>query len=400
MATAEELKLVARKAIESSRQELFELSDAIWKKPELLYEEFAAHDLLTAFLEKKGFSVERSYTGIKTAFRATYGSGRPNVCVISEYDALPEIGHACGHNLIAEAGVAAGLGLKAALSAAGAAGLKKGRVTVLGTPAEEGGGGKIRLIDNGAFQDVDVAMMIHPSTFMCLYPGYLSVEELDVTYTGKASHAAAFPWEGINALDAVVCAYNSISVLRQQMRPSWRVHGVVVEGGVKANIIPERAVFNCMVRAPNRAELKQLREKVMACFQSAAQATGCEVQVKQVSAAYENLLTNKRLAKCYGDNLAQLGVDVNWSESPTGHGATDMGNVSHVVPSIHPKYPIGSGKEFPHSKPFAGVANVQESHSTTLVFASGMACAGVDMLVDAKILEEMHAEFLANKALF
>ena len=229
------------RTIDDHKDELIALSGDIWENPELSFEEFKAHELLTDYLEKESFAVERSYTGIKTAFRATFGSGRPNVCVICEYDALPDIGHACGHNLIAEAGVAAGLGIKAAMESC--QGGIKGWVTVLGTPAEEGGGGKILLIENGAFEDVDVAMMVHPAPLNFVSAPFLASCTYQITYTGKPAHAAAFPWEGVNALDAAVIAYNSISALRQQMKPDWRVHGVITGGRGRSNIIPDKAVM-------------------------------------------------------------------------------------------------------------------------------------------------------------
>ena len=206
-----ELKRVVILEIEKCSQELNKVGEEIWNNPELGYEEYKAHVLLTDFLERKGFAVERSYLGIKTAFRATFGDiTKPNICIICEYDALPEVGHACGHNLIAEAGIAAGLGIKAALEANGA---PKGRLTVMGSPAEEGLGGKVKLIEEGAFNDIDVAMMVHPCPHNILKAVFLANIKFRVTFNGKAAHAAAFPWEGINALDAAVLAYNNISVL-------------------------------------------------------------------------------------------------------------------------------------------------------------------------------------------
>ena len=343
-ASIETLKATSAAAIDGCRDELQELSGEIWRNPELGFEEVKAHELLTDFLEKKGFAVERSYTGIKTAFRATFGSGRPNVCVICEYDALPEIGHACGHNLIAETGVAAGLGLKAALESKGA---PQARVTVLGTPAEEGMGGKVYLIENGAFEDIDLAMMVHPTPHSVVSPSILARVQLLVTYTGKAAHAAAFPWEGVNALDAAVMAYTSVSVLRQQMKPTWRVHGVITNGGVKPNIIPEKAELLYYVRAPNAEELVELRRKVVACFEAAAAATGCQVDIREPDnqRAYINLMSSTSLAKLYASNLTLLGEQYEM-EGPLG--STDMGNVSYIVPSIHPTYAIGSGEGTTH----------------------------------------------------
>ena len=338
-------KAVAAATIDGCRDELQELSGEIWRNPELGFEEVKAHELLTDFLEKKGFAVERSYTGIKTAFRATFGSGRPNVCVICEYDALPEIGHACGHNLIAEAGVAAGLGLKAALESEGA---PQARVTVLGTPAEEGGGGKVYLIEDGAFQDVDLAMMVHPTPATIIKPEVLAVCQIRVTYSGKAAHAAAFPWEGVNALDAAVMAYTSVSVLRQQMKPTWRVHGVITNGGVKPNIIPEKAELLYYVRAPNTEELVELRRKVVVCFEVAAAATGCQVDIREPDnqRAYINLMSSTSLAKLYASNLTLLGEQYEM-EGPLG--STDMGNVSYTLfPLSTPHMPLAQERETTH----------------------------------------------------
>ena len=226
------------------------------------------------------------------------------MCVICEYDALPEIGHACGHNLIAEAGVAAGLGLKAALESSNA---PKGRLTVMGTPAEEGGGGKIKLIKNGAFKDVDIAMMVHPAPYSILKTQFIACLELKVTYTGKAAHAAAFPWEGVNALDAAVMAYNSISVLRQQMKPDHSVHGVITNGGAKPNIIPEKASMEYYIRAPTRNEVYAFAEKIRACFEAAASATGCQLDIEE-SSSFFDMQSNNTLAKSYLENYQAFGV--------------------------------------------------------------------------------------------
>ena len=382
------------RTIDDNKDELFALSDAIWKEPELCFEECKAHQLLTDYLEKKGFVVERSYTGVKTAFRATFGSGRPNVCVICEYDALPDIGHACGHNLIAEAGVAAGLGLKAALEAC--QGGLKGRVTVLGTPAEEGGGGKVLLIENGAFDDVDVAMMVHPSPLNAVFHPFLAMRSYQVTYTGRAAHAAAFPWEGVNALDAAVTAYNSISVLRQQMTPGCRVHGVIKEGGVKPNIIPEKAVMEYYVRAPTRSERDHLVKKVVACFEAAATATGCEASIEETEKPYDDVVTNLALGECYEKNMAELLGDIEWEKDHSKTGSTDMGNVSYTVPSIHIMYSIGTAAN--HTREFTVASNTHVAHSTTLQFAKGLALTGLDVLTVPGLLESIRSAFVVQEA--
>ena len=313
-------------------------------------------------------------TTIFTVIR--FGSGVPNVCVICEYDALPEIGHACGHNLIAEAGVAAGIGVKAYLESTGTT---AGTVTVIGTPAEEGGGGKMHLIEKGGFDGVDVAMMVNPVPSEIVIGFTTALSSFEVEFTGKAAHAAAFPWEGINALDAVVLAYNNVSVLRQQMKPTWRVHSIISNGGTKPNIIPEKASLYYYIRAPSVAEIKLLKEKVVACFEAAATATGCTVEVKDDPLTFYDLRSNPILAKLYAVNLDKLGID-NYKYEKEIYGSTDMGNVSYVVPSLHPFYAIGSGKEVNHTREFAAVANTAEAHEKTLVIATALANTCIDVL--------------------
>ena len=383
-----ELKAVASVAVDNSKAALLEVSDDIWRNPELGFQETRAHSLLTAFLEKSGFAVERSFSRLQTAFRATFGEGRPNVCVVCEYDALPEIGHACGHNLIAEAGIAAGLGVKAALENGGA---PTGTVTVLGTPAEEGGGGKQLLIDNGAFEDVDVAMMVHPASATALMPKFLAVSFLKIEFTGKAAHAAAHPWEGLNALDAAVMAYNSISALRQQMKPDWRVHGIISNGGSKPNIIPEKTSMEYMIRAPDRIDLKLLVGRIRACFEAAAMATGCQVQVINTAPSYDNLLSNEVLATLFAENMKYFNVP--FAKTTKLSGSTDMGNVSHVVPAIHPKYAIGSSRESIHTRSFTNLTNTPASHESTLTMAKCMAHTCLDILSSEKLLYEIRDAF-------
>ena len=313
----------------------------------------------------------------------------PNVCVICEYDALPEIGHACGHNLIAEAGVAAGLGLKAVLESKDA---PKGTVIVMGTPAEEGGAGKVLLIDNGAFKDIDIAMMVHPFSSNVVRLGMNARKQLEVTYTGKAAHAAAFPWEGVNALDAAVMAYTSISALRQQMKPTWRVHGIITNGGAKPNIIPEKSSMLYYIRAPTLVELEVLVEKVTKCFEAAATATGCQAKIKEPAGrpTYLNLKSNVTMSELYFRNAIELGVTGIEREGDS-LASTDMGNVSYVVPSIHPGYAIGSG-EVNHTQEFTAVANTPEAHRATLTAAKAMAHTCIDVLTTDGLLEKIRKE--------
>lgn len=379
--------------IDDLKEELKSLSEKIWENPELNFEEHKAHAFLTDYLESKGFEVTRGYCGLPTAFKATAGTQGigVNVCVICEYDALPGIGHACGHNLIAEAGVAAGLGLKASIDD----GSVTGCVTIIGTPAEEGGGGKVELIAKGGFDGVDIALMVHPSSSTCVNCHFLAISQVEVTYKGKAAHAAAFPWEGVNAVDAAVLAYTNISALRQQMKPSWRVHGVITNGGAKPNIIPEKAVLCYYIRAPTKHELQQLKARIMECFEGAATATNCTVEIVTVGKDYENVLTNPILGKLYEKHLWNLGYD---NILPTANsGSTDMGNVSHVVPSIHPKYGIGDGTIGNHTRGFTTIANEPKSHELTLVAAKAMVLTGLEVMANNTLLPNIKEIFFTEK---
>ena len=300
-----------------------------------------------------------------------------------EYDALPEIGHACGHNLISEVGIAAGLGVKGFLES-NESGIT-GTITVMGTPAEEGGGGKIIMIERGAFDGVDIAIMAHPSPWECVVSHINARANINICFTGKAAHAAAFPWEGVNALDAAVLAYTNVSVLRQQMKPNWRVHGIFTNGGVKPNIIPEKSSLNYYVRAPTREELGVLREKVIACFHAAAQATGCSVEISEASKTYDNMISNLTLAKLYAKNLESVGI-MEYRFELNQSWSTDMGNVSHVLPSLHPTFHVGSGKEVNHAREFTAIANTPEAHDKTLLVGKALCFTCIDVLTGGDTL--------------
>jgi len=335
----------------------------------------------------------RGHLGNTNSVRATFGDNTgPNACVICEYDALPGVGHACGHNLIAEAGIAAALGIKAALETHSS---PKGLLTVMGTPAEEGGGGKIKLIEKGAFEKIDIAMMVHPTPVNVVRAKFLALVNLQVTFHGKAAHAAAFPWEGVNALDAAVMAYNNISVLRQQMKPTWRVHGIITNGGAKPNIIPELTTMEYYLRAPTKGEVKDLYNKVMACYEAAAKATGCTVKVTE-TAFYEDVVSNPTLCDLYEANSANLGVVDGHFDEDFPRGSTDMGNVSFVVPSIHPMYKVGDGTQVNHTREFTAVTNTPEAHQNTLTAAKAMSMTVIDVLTDPAVLEQIKKEFASE----
>ena len=328
---------------------------------------------------------------METAFEAERGGGGPRIGILCEYDALPEIGHACGHNLIAIAGAAAGLGAAAALDAAGI----EGSVRVLGSPAEEGGGGKIRLIEAGAFEDVGAALMVHPGTGNLLRPPVLAIDTCTVEFTGRNAHAAAAPWEGRNALDALVLAYQAIGLLRQQSQPDVRIHGVIQHGGEKPNIIPDRAAAEFYVRASREGLLDVMCERVAACFRGAAEATETAMTLSWNGPRYSDLASNAALAEVFGRRWAEdEGVRALDLEGPPrgGFGSTDMGDVSHVVPSLHPIYAI-EAEAGNHTPQFTVAAATDEAHAATLRAARAMTMTALEWLTDSELRAKAQAAF-------
>ncbi|XP_048769679.2 peptidase M20 domain-containing protein 2-like [Ostrea edulis] len=393
-----DLKQVACSAIDKYADDLHTLSKEIWSHPELNFEEFYSHDYLTKFLEDSGFPVDRKYK-IDTAFRAILGnkSQGPHVAVLCEYDALPGIGHACGHNLIAEVGVAAGLGIKAAFESFGK---PLGQLSVIGTPAEEGGGGKIVLLDKGVFDGVDVAMMSHPAKSDSSTANFYVLQRATVTYKGRASHAAAFPWEGVNALDAAVNAYQSVSNLRQQMKPTWRVHGIISKGGTKPNIIPEETKLKYYFRAPSQKEVDILTEKTTKCFQSAAMATGCTIEIKIDERTCLNIINNKSLVKSFEENIKSLGLSqqIEELEFPIC-ASTDMGNVSYAVPSIHPMFYVGSDATN-HTREFTAAAGDPVAQPYTLEQGKALAMTAIDVFTNPDLLQQIKEDFTKDMAIY
>ncbi|XP_040596387.1 peptidase M20 domain-containing protein 2 isoform X2 [Mesocricetus auratus] len=401
-AQLEPLKQRAAERIDEAAERLGALSRAIWSAPELAYEEHRAHRELTRFFEREppaaSWAVQPHF-GLATAFRAEWappgaaaGPGALQLAFLCEYDALPALGHACGHNLIAEVGVAAALGLRAALE--GVAAPPPVKVIVLGTPAEEDGGGKIDLIEAGAFKDLDVVFMAHPSQEDAAY--LLDVAEHDVTvkYYGKASHAAAYPWEGVNALDAAVLAYNNLSALRQQMKPTWRLHGIIKNGGVKPNIIPSYSELIYYLRAPSMKELQVLTKKAEDSFRAAALATGCTVEIKSGAHDYYNVLPNKTLCSAYMENGRKLGIEFISEDAILNgpSGSTDFGNVSFVVPGIHPYFYIGTDA-LNHTEQYTEAAGSEEAQLYTLRTAKALAMTALDVIFKPELLKGVREEF-------
>jgi amidohydrolase len=380
-----------RADVESRAERLLAASHELHAHPETNYEEVFAHDLLTDLLEAEGLDVARSAYGVATAFAATAGSDGPVIAVLCEYDALPGLGHACGHNIIATAGVGAGLAAAAIAEEAG------GRVVVLGTPAEEGGGGKILMARQGAFEGVDAALMVHPAGDDLARMGVIAVQEVVATYTGQAAHAAAFPHRGRNALDAAVLGYLNVAALRQHILPEERIHGVFLEGGEKPNIVPPRAVTEWMVRSPSITSLVPLKARVAACLQAGAAAAGCEVDLAWKSVVYADMLDNEVLVGCYSANAAALGRTV---VEPHGEaavvGSTDMGNVSYLVPSIHPMIAAAPSGLPIHTPEFAEHARAPEGDRAVVDGAIALAWTVADLWLGDGVLDAVRAEFAAT----
>ncbi|HSJ34766.1 MAG TPA: M20 family metallopeptidase [Acidimicrobiia bacterium] len=339
----------ARATLENREETLREISRWMYENPEVAYQERESSARLVSFLSGGGFEVEYPAYGLETAFAARLGSGDRHVAICAEYDALPGVGHACGHNIIATAALGAGVALAPLVDQLGI------RLTVLGTPAEEKFGGKIDLIEAGAFEGVDAAMMVHPSTADVVDPRVIAVAHLDIHYRGKAAHASAFPQQGINALDAAVQAYVNISTLRQHIYPTDKLHGIIADGGDAPNVIPEYTRSSWYVRAEDRSRLDDLLPRVLACFEAAATATGCELEVEHVGHIYDELLSSPIMTESFARNSATLGrTMLRGSDLPPSQtGSTDMGNVSRIVPSIHPMLSINCLPIVNHQKEFA-----------------------------------------------
>ncbi|MFN8623867.1 MAG: amidohydrolase, partial [Chloroflexota bacterium] len=336
-------KQIARELLEEAHPALIGLSHWIHANPELGYQEVLAAGWVNEWLTTAGFDVRTGMAGMPTAIAGSYGPGPFHIAVCVEYDALPAVGHACGHNVIAAAGVGAGLALAAVADQLGL------KVTVLGTPAEETGGGKVGMIQAGELEGVHLAMMVHPWPRDEATPNIIAIRSLNVTYTGKEAHAAGFPHLGVNAADALVIAQTAIALLRQQLRPTDRVHGIVTKGGDAANIIPARTEAQWMVRGVDVARLDEVTAMVRRCFEAGALATGATLEIEE-EVCYADVRHDPDLARLYQQNAEALGRTVHPGGQPV---STDMGNVSYVVPTIHPMIGIEANGAVNHQAAFA-----------------------------------------------
>ncbi len=383
----EKFKASVVKEIEAQRDRLGELCLKIHSNPELGFKEEEAAGLLTGYLEENGFSVERGICQLPTAFRASYGTGKPHVAVMAEYDALPGLGHACGHNIIATSAVGAAVASKTAVDKFG------GSILVIGTPAEELYGGKIIMAERGAFENLDIAMIVHPGTSDTAVTEALACQSLDVEFFGKAAHAAASPEQGINALEAMLQSFTAINSLRQHIRSTARIHGIITDGGEASNVVPAHSAGSFLVRSKENNYLDELKEKVLNCFIGAATATGARLQYRWDDVCYAPMRTNLVLARLFAQNMQSLGRSISLSDPDNAFGSTDMGNVSQLVPSIHAFVAIADKDVQLHTTRFAEAAASDRGLNGALDAAGALAMTVVDLLSSPEIMNGIKEEF-------
>jgi amidohydrolase len=391
------------RTVEALRQELVDISLDIHAHPELNYQEHHAARALADALERHGFQVERGVGGVETAFRGVIQGGKgdgPTVALLAEYDALPGIGHGCGHNLIAMSNLGAGLGVKAVMESL------PGRVIVLGTPAEEGGGGKIRLLDASVFKGVDVALSSHPSSNRTIIPADIPQDQswslamvgYRYAFHGKAAHAAVVPHEGINALNAVIHLFTGIDALRQHLREDVRIHGIITDGGKAPNVVPDFAAANFMLRSRDREYLHEVVDKVRRVAEGAAQITGARLEVLPAHPLYENVRPNAVLAHAVRANAQAVGMPldaapVGWNG---GGASTDFGNVSQALPAYYLRFAVSRQPVPGHSTAMAEAAKSDFGHDNAIATAKVLALTVCDLLAHPDLVAAARADFAAR----
>jgi len=389
-----ELRASIEEMVDRLADELEALSHRIHAHPELCFEEEKAHAWLTEFLEAKGCDVARGVGGLATAFTSTIPGTAPGptIAILAEYDALPRIGHACGHNVIATAGVGAGTALRLAFPRLPF----RGQVRVIGTPAEEGGAGKVRLMKAGVFEGVEAAMMIHPRDGTRIWRPTLGIIKVKAEFSGKAVHASSWPWRGVNALNAVIQLFVGLDAMRQQIRPEARVHGIITHGGDQPNIIPEYTAAEFYLRSDRMEYLQELLCRFEACARGAATATGCEVTVTPDSIVHEPLKPNFAMADLFRVNLERAGLAEDPEDEEAGYGSTDCGNVSQVIPTIHPYVRTAPDGVPLHSREFAEWARSPIARTGLLAAAKALAMTALDLLASPETLAEVREEFASR----
>jgi amidohydrolase len=380
--------------LDSHKHGFFEVSTYIGDNPELGHVEFKSSKALADKLAEHDFQVTMGICNLPTAFEAVYDSGKPGPAIgfMCEYDALPEIGHACGHNLIGTMGIAAGIAASKVLRETG------GKLFVYGTPAEETKGGKVTMTEQGVFDHLDTAMMVHPLHSYVKSGSSLAMDAIQFEFHGKPAHAAASPEEGINALDAVIQTFNGINALRQHVTSDTRIHGIIPEGGKAANIVPDYAVAQFYVRAKTRSYVNELVAKVKAIAEGAALMTGATMEMSNYELSYDNMVTNETLSNVFTNQLIDLGVhETEISESRDGSGSLDMGNVSLAVPSIHPYIKICDEAYSCHTTEFRDAALSQQGKDAMILGAKAMALTACELLTEEKLLLKIKEEFAKAK---
>ncbi|GLI81074.1 hypothetical protein PoHVEF18_009443 [Penicillium ochrochloron] len=395
----EEVRAAVNVALDELRESLRKVNQEIWSNPELAYEEHHAHDTICTFLEKQGFTVTRHAYGLDTSFEALSGSGGRQINFNAEYDALPGIGHACGHNLIATSSIAAFLALSFALKKFGI----PGRAQLLGTPAEENGGGKAVLIDAGAYKNIDISLMAHSGPKK-LFPdqepsdgiaGTLmnARKNIHCEFSGKSAHAGGNPWDGINALDALVTSYNNVAVLRQQLLPEQRVHCAFMDTPKVANVIPSHTKAFWQVRSPSLKGLNNLVSKVRNCIEAGALATGCSVEIKEEE-LYTDVRLNDILCERYQVHMGEWGRKVLKRHDKVLTASSDIGNVSYVTPTLHTMFGIPTPENtFPHHPTYTASAGTDEAHEEALIVGKALAMIGWDMITNDALFETAHQQW-------
>jgi amidohydrolase len=394
MSGAGSVKEKVAAAVDRLADELEQLSHRIHDHPELAFKEEQAHAWLTEFLETHGARVERGVGGLSTAFRATIAgtAAGPTIAIMAEYDALPGIGHACGHNVIATAGTGAGAALAVALGTLPVA----GRVQIIGTPAEEGGAGKVKLMNAGVFREVDAAMMVHGRCGTQVWRPSLGIIKVKAEFFGKAAHASSWPWRGVNALNAVIGLFNALDAMRQQIRPDARVHGIISNGGAQPNIIPEYTSAEFYLRALDKDYCRELLHRFEGCAEGAATASGCTVKVTPDPIIHDPLKPNPTMAGLFEQNLGVIGFPVDPDDGQAGYGSTDCGNVSQALPTIHPYVRISPDGVPGHSREFADWARSPIARAGMVAGAKALALTALDLLMSPEVLQRAKQDFLGT----
>lgn len=388
-------------AIDGARGRILSVSRCIHEHPELGRQETFASSLVAETLEAAGFVLERGYAGIPTALIARKAGGKgsgkaggkgPRVAFLAEYDALPGLGHGCGHNLITAAAIGAGMGLGAVIDSI--AGDSGGEVVVMGTPAEETDGAKVSMVAQGCFDDIDAALMVHPYDGNFSEVESLAMDAIELRFFGKSAHAAASPWDGLNALDAVIQTFNGINALRQHLRPDARIHGIITDGGQAPNVVPERATARFYVRARRRDYLDQVVQKFKACAEAAAMATGTRLETANYELSFDDMASNGPLSDRFRDYMTGALASGPFRRAPDSFGSLDMGNVSHVVPAVHALVDITGGTRMSlHTPEFRDAAISATAEDAIIRAAKALALSGLDILRNPDLLESARADF-------